>query len=257
MSILQRLGWYRPPGERWRELLARAERMGQDEVAALRDEAKLRRRVLDSFLLETDQAVQRARVALAAMPMPHGTDWRWRPPMLAAPLQPHGVVAPVNGSGLGDSAFLFHDCDLRSMVLTQIRNRRATDLSPFALRCEVMGFTGSFLSVSLPLPPDALRGLTRHHVIRLDTQIGIERGIEIFARLTVENGPNTDRLQNHLGWMKAGSTNRHVSEFDLAETEIDEQRLDKAWIDVILENPRMNAVVMRDIVVSRHPRADI
>lgn len=256
MSILGRLGWHRPPGERWRELLARAGSMGQDEVAALRDEARLRRRVLDSFLLETDEAVHRARAGLAAMPMPVGTDWRWRPPLLAAPLQPHGVVSPANGTGLGDSAYVFHDCDLRAMVLTQIRNRRATDLSPFAIRFEVLGFSGSFLSVSLPLPDEALRGLTRHHVIRLDTLIGIERGIEIFARLNVVNGPNTDQLQNHLGWMKPGM-NRHLCEFDLADTEMDERQLEKAWIDLILEQPRMNAVVLREFVVSRHPRADI
>ena len=40
-------------------------------------------------------------------------------------------------------------------------------------------------------------------------------------------------------------------------TDIDAQRLDHAWLDLILERPRMNAVTLRDMVVSRHPRADV
>jgi len=243
--------------DRWSRLGARADRLGTDEIAALRDQALTERRALDNFLLQTDARANRLRADLDAMPMPTGTDWRWRPPVLAATLEPAGVVGPESGHGLGEAASLHHDCPLRAMVLTQVPNRAPTDLSPFGLRLEVMAFTGAFLSLSLPLPAEALHGLTRHHILRLETHIGIERGIEIFARVNIQNGPNTDRLQNHLGWMRTSSVNRHVSEFDLAGTEIEEQRLDNAWIDLILEKPRMNAVELRDMIVSRHPRADI
>ncbi|MFN3527036.1 MAG: DUF6478 family protein [Paracoccus sp. (in: a-proteobacteria)] len=33
--------------------------------------------------------------------------------------------------------------------------------------------------------------------------------------------------------------------------------MEKAWVDVIFESPAMNAVALRDIVLSRHPRAQM
>ena len=242
---------------RWSRRAARLPRLNAAETAALRDRARAERRAIDAFLLRSDARADRLRADLDAVQLPVGTDWRWRPPVLAAPLDPAGTVGPHSGSGLGMQATLHHDCPLRAMVLTQIVNRRATDLSPFGLRVEVMEFAGAFLSLSLPLPPEALHGLTRHHILRLETHVAIERGIEIFARLNIANGPNTDRLQHHLGWLRTAGINRHVSEFDLSTTDMDAQRLDHAWLDLILERPRMNAVTLRDMVVSRHPRADV
>lgn len=239
----------------WRGLRANA--LSAAEVDRLRGTARDQRQAIDAFLLSTDPATRLHSATLKSMPLPAGTDWRWRPPLLHKALDAPARIAPANGEGLGDSAHVFHDCDLPAMILRQVPNLAASDLAAYGLRLEVLGFTGRFLALAVPLPPEALDGLDRDHVIRLETEIEIERGIEVYARLNIENGPNTDQQQVHLGWMQADRRNRHVSEFDLAETEINPERLQSAWLDLIFEAPAMNAMILRDLVLSRHRRAQV
>ena len=122
---------------------------------------------------------------------------------------------------------------------------------------EVFGFTGSFLSVSIDLPTDALEGLTRNHIIRLETTLAVERPLPVYARLNVGHGPNIDEILQHLRGMEAGLQSQQVVEFDLAYTEMNERRLEKIWLDLIFEAPQMNAVRIRDLFLSRHLRADV
>ena len=53
-----------------------------------------------------------------------------------------------------------------------------------------------------------------------------------------------------------GEPGQRVIEFDLAYTEINEKRLEKIWLDLILEAPRMSAVDIRELYLSRHLRAE-
>ncbi|MEM6564948.1 MAG: DUF6478 family protein, partial [Pseudomonadota bacterium] len=46
-------------------------------------------------------------------------------------------------------------------------------------------------------------------------------------------------------------------EFDLAYANVNEKRIEKAWLDLIFENPRMNQVTLRDLTFSRRPRAQL
>ena len=43
----------------------------------------------------------------------------------------------------------------------------------------------------------------------------------------------------------------------MADTEIDEARLEAAWLDLMMIEPAMCGLALRDMVVSRHPRAEI
>ena len=45
-------------------------------------------------------------------------------------------------------------------------------------------------------------------------------------------------------------------EFDLSVTRINEARVDRAWVDLIFEGPEMNQIVLRDVTLSRRPRAE-
>ena len=47
------------------------------------------------------------------------------------------------------------------------------------------------------------------------------------------------------------------AEFDLAYSNINEKRIEKAWLDLILEGPEMNRLAIWDMVLLRAPRADI
>ncbi|NHF74686.1 DUF6478 family protein [Paracoccus xiamenensis] len=226
-------------------------------ISYLRDEAAILRRTLDRFLRQSDQRLAVSRADLKDVVLPGGTDWRWRPEFLSVPARPSGVAAPENAARLGESVAIWHDCAHRALMLRQVPNARATDLAAFGLRVEVMGFSGSFLSLSIDLPPAALQGLTRDYIIRLETTTESESAQEIYFRLNIGNGPNTEELLRHLGGTQAGQVNQTVTEFDLASTQMNEKRLDKIWLDVIFEKPQMNSVTIREMILSRHLRAHV
>jgi len=154
---------------------------------------------------------------------------------------------------LGDEVTLFHDCRLSELSLRQLRNTRAEDLAPFGLRMDVFRFDGSFLSVVIDLPKEAVEGLQRRHLMRVDMVVETERPLEIFARLNVRHGPNTEQIVREL---PLGNSETSV-EFDLAYTKLNEKRAEQAWLDLIFEGPEMNQVTLRDVTFSRRPRAEL
>ena len=83
--------------------------------------------------------------------------------------------------------------------------------------------------------------------------VELERPIEIFARLNVQHGPNTEQIVRELPVVDR----QMMVEFDLAYTKLNEKRVEKLWIDLIFENPEMSQVVLRDLFFSRRPRAEL
>ena len=154
---------------------------------------------------------------------------------------------------LGDELTLFHDCTRSELTLRQLRNQRAEDLAPYGLRMDVFNFDGSFLSLVLDLPQEARNGLKRTHILQLGTLVEVEKPLEIFARLNIQHGPNTEQLVREF----PSESRDGVVEFDLAYADMNEKRVDKLWIDLIFENPQMNQITLRDLTFSRRPRAQI
>lgn len=118
---------------------------------------------------------------------------------------------------------------------------------------EVYRFDGTFLSLVLELPKDCTEGLAKSHLLRLDAIIETEQPIEIFARLNIRHGPNTEQIVRELPLDQKDIT----VEFDLAYTNLNEKRVEKAWIDLIFEGPEMNEIILRDLTFSRSPRAKL
>lgn len=239
----------------WTALAGGVETLPSARLRHLREEARALRGSLDRFLIGADRRAARSRAALDALHLPGGTDWRWRPGFMAGQVSPRGLAGPEAGDRLGEGAAVWHDCPERALILEQQANGGATDLSPFGMRLEVFGFAGSFLSLSIDLPESALQGLTRSHVLRLETGIIAERALEVYARLNIGHGPNTDQATLQLRRFEPGHYSRQVTEFDLAYIPMNEKRLEKIWLDLIFEAPRMNAVEIRELFFSRHLRA--
>lgn len=231
--------------------------LGRSRLLGLSIEARSLRTVLDHFLQCADEKLRLSQARLDDIDLPAGTDWRWRPAVLSGVISPSGMAAPESGQAVGQQVRLWHDCPLAALILRQTPNDGATDLSPYGLRLEVMGFQGSYLSLSIDMPQSSLEGLTGSHILRLETDLRVERPLDIYARLNIQHGPNTENILRHMGAMQPGQPNRTVTEFDLALTEMNEKRLDKIWLDLIFEAPSMNAVTLSDAVMSRHLRADV
>lgn len=97
-----------------------------------------------------------------------------------------------------------------------------------------------------------MQGLKRRHLIRLDTIIELEKPIEIFIRLNIKHGPNTEQLVRELPLHE----DEIMVEFDLAYSQLNEKRVERAWIDLIFENPQMSQVTIRDLTFCRYPRVE-
>jgi len=117
----------------------------------------------------------------------------------------------------------------------------------------VFRFDGSFLSLVIDAPADACEGLQRRHIVRVNAIVEIEKQIEVFARLNIKHGPNTEQLVLEL---PIGEDDVMV-EFDLGYSEINEKRIERVWLDLIFESPEMNQVTIRDLTFCRYPRAEI
>lgn len=241
---------------RWERVAAEAGALDPPTLRALRAEARELRRRLDRALHAAEDGIALPGGAMVAPDLPLHADWAWRPDPWRLPLGRPGWVAPPAGAELAPQVRLFHDCDRPELVLRQIRNAGAAVRAPFALVLDVYAFGGSFLSLAIDLPGDVARGLRLRHIVQVALEVEAERPAEIYARLNVRHGPNTEQMLRHVPFdPAAGGTG--LAEFDLAYSSINEKRIEAAWLDIILGRPAMNRLVLRDAVLTRRPRADL
>lgn len=238
---------------RWRAAAEDSARAPLSELRRQRNQARQLRTHLDRLIHTADGRLALPLIGSSFFPRPHGTDWSWRPELWRGPLPERGLSSVPTKARLGNEVQLFHDCAFSELTLRQLRNTREEDLAPFGLRMDVFKFDGSFLSLVIDLPPEAAAGMTRQHLLRIDSIIESEKPIEIFARLNIQHGPNTEQLVRELPQEEKNI----VVEFDLAYSRLNEKRIEKIWLDLIFEAPDMNQVVLRDLTFSRHRRAAI
>lgn len=239
--------------KRWASAAQKAEAADLAILRQQRQQARQLRRHLDDLIHVADNRLSLPMIGSSAFRRPQGADWGWRPELWRGPLPVPGLASVQNKSMLGQEVTLFHDCDRSELTLRQLRNQREQDLAPFGLRMDVFRFDGSFLSLVVDLPPEAIAGLKRRHLIRLSTIVELEKPLEIFARLNIRHGPNTEQIVRELPLHQE----EVMVEFDLAYCNMNEKRIEKAWVDLIFEGPEMNQVILRDLTFSRRPRAEL
>lgn len=250
ISILDRLA-HRRTMRQWARAARQATETNLGKLRQFRTSARLLRSHLDRLIHRADERLALPMIGSNSFPRPHNADWAWRPELWRGPLPTPGVSSVQTKSMLGEEATLFHDCNLSELTLRQLRNQREEDLAPYGLRLDVFKFDGSFLSLVIDMPQGATTGLNRNHLLRMDCIVEMEKPLEIFARLNIKHGPNTEQIVRELPLHEADI----MVEFDLAYSNLNEKRVEKAWIDLIFEGPEMNQVVLRDLTFSRRPRA--
>lgn len=226
------------------------------DLPALRRQRARARRLkshIDELIHVAEERLALPLIGNQAFPRPPDADWAWRPELWCGPLPVTGISSAPPRSPLGREATLFHDCRHSELTLRQIRNMRASDLAAYGLRMDVFKFDGSYLSLALDLPEEAATGLKRRHLIRLETIVEMEKPLEIFARLNIRHGPNTEQIVRELPL----NAEEIMVEFDLAYTRLNEKRVEKLWLDLIFEGPQMNQVILRDLTFSRRKRAEL
>ncbi|MEM1235808.1 MAG: DUF6478 family protein [Pseudomonadota bacterium] len=225
-------------------------------LSTLRAEANRARQLrhhLDEVIFRAEDRLALPAIGSSTFYKPKNSDWAWRPQLWKGPLPQVGLVAVDSQTRFGEDATIFHDCRSSELTIRQLRNQREADLAPYGVRMDVFGFDGSFLSMAIDLPSEAATGLKKNHLIRLNTIIETEKPLEIFARLNLRHGPNTEQIVRELPLAQEDVW----VEFDLAYTKLNERRAERMWLDLIFEGPQMNQIVIRDVTFSRSPRADL
>lgn len=242
---------HRQTVRRWARAARKARETQLSELRGLRSAARLLRSHLDRLIHHADERLALPAIGSTSFPRPHNADWAWRPELWRGSLPSPGMSSVQTKSMLGQEVTLFHDCELSELTLRQLRNQREEDLAPYGVRLDVFKFDGSFLSLVIDLPVQAVQGLTKNHLIGMNTIVEMEKPLEIFARLNVRHGPNTEQIVRELPLNQEDV----MVEFDLAYSKLNEKRVERAWIDLIFEGPEMNQVTLRDVTFSRRPRA--
>lgn len=223
------------------------------QLRALRGDARTVRRQIDRLIHAADQRLALPALHSGLPPAPLGTDWAWRADAWRGPLAQPGVIAASDRTAISDDLTLYHDCPLGEIAVRQLRNRDERDRAPFGLAIDVFGFRGTFLSLAVKLPAEAIRDLKSRHLIRLDALIETDPAAKGFARLNVRHGPNVAKMVSDL----PGGPRDQLAEFDLSYAGIDDSRIEGAWLDLIFNKADVTRIVLSDIVVGRRPRAEL
>ncbi|MBV1926676.1 MAG: hypothetical protein KUG62_05920 [Rhodobacteraceae bacterium] len=238
---------------RWRKVALGAEQTALPQLRSQRNEARKLRSHLDRLIHVADGRLALPKIGSSYFARPHGTDWSWRPELWRGPLPSPGLSSVPSKSNLGKEVTLFHDCDFSELTLRQLRNTREQDLAPFGLRMDVFKFDGSFLSLVIDMPEQATIGMTLQHLLRVNIIVEAEKPLEIFCRLNIKHGPNTEQIVQELPLNQKDV----IAEFDLAYSRLNEKRIERAWVDLIFEAPDFNQVILRDVTFIRQLRAAI
>lgn len=238
---------------RWQGLAEASATADLETLRNWRTQARAMRRQLDRVIHEADHRLALPVIGANPIRRPMGSDWAWRPDLWRGPIPVPGLASVPGKAQICDGATVFHDCRRSELTVRQIRNTRESDVAPFGFRMDVFRFDGSFLSLVLDLPPDAVQGLRLRHLIRLDVIVEMEKPLEIFARLNIKHGPNVEQIVREL----PVNSEDVMVEFDLAYTKVNEKRIEKLWIDLIFEGPEMNQIILRDVTMCRRPRAEL
>lgn len=250
ITFLEKLA-HRRAMRRWARAARNAADTDLPELRAQRSSARLLRSHLDRLIHRADERLALPALGSTSFPRPHNADWSWRPELWRGPLPSPGASSVQTKSMLGKEVTLFHDCALSELTLRQVRNQREQDLAPYGLRMDVFKFDGSFLSLVIDLPHEAVQGMRKTHLLGMNAIVEMEKPLEIFGRLNIRHGPNTEQIVRELPLNQQDVT----VEFDLAYSKLNEKRVERAWIDLIFEGPQMNQITLRDLTFSRRPRA--
>jgi len=237
----------------WAKVVRDAPNFDLSSLRKMRGFGLQQRRLIDQFFFMAEGRLTMPYTGTKAIRKPLHCDWAYRPEIWSGPLAKTGMAAVETQAKIGTEATIFHDCRISELTYRQIRNTRETDLAPFALRMDIFRFDGGFLSLVIEVPTEAAKDLKLNHIIRVETLVEMEKPLEIFARLNVKHGPNTEQIVREMPL-----SDKEVSvEFDLAYTKINEKRVEKIWLDLIFEGPEMNQVILRDLTLTRRPRSEL
>lgn len=196
-----------------------------------------------------------ARAAPGVPFRPLHCDWAWRPAPWASRLSGAAVDWVQSGHALSGDVSLHHDASSACRIAcSQMAQPEGPADQALSLTAE--GFDGSFLSLALELPPAAWQGLRPDHLLGVWLAL-TEEGGGVYLRLNIRHGPNHLQLLRHVPPGSGADAGGVLTEFDLICTPFNEKRVSQIWCDLILGDEGSSGAVLRDVSLTRRPRAAI
>lgn len=241
------------PLKRWERDLETAHGLSTSALQGIQKGLRGLRGDIDRLSQTAETELLSRAGALQGIALPDQCDWAERAGPWRMRLAKRGYVDVGSPLSLGAGITLFHDAAHADLSLRQVPAQVAMTGPAFGLVLEVYRFDGSFLSLVQDLPEAAIQGLSLAHFFRVELRLEREQHIEVYARLNIQHGPNHEQIVRQFAF----NDTHGLAEFDLAYTKLNERRIEKAWLDLILEGPEMNRIAIRDMVMLRAPRADV
>ncbi len=239
--------------KRWQRALRMPKDLPTAELSRMAGDIRGLRDRLDVMSAQTRTELLARKVTdQDGIERPDQCDWTDRPAPWTSEMRPRGFVGLTSPQPLPGGVTVFHDATNAEFSLRQERAPEWVTGPQFGLVLEVYRSDGSFISFVQDLAGAALVGLTRNHYISIKLTADREQPVEIYARLNVQHGPNVEQIVRQVEFDGMNG----AAEFDLAYSKINEKRLEKAWLDLIIEGPKMTRIALWDMVLLRAPRAD-
>ncbi|GHA48023.1 hypothetical protein GCM10008927_11210 [Amylibacter ulvae] len=188
-----------------------------------------------------------------ALNAPSKTDWCKRPKTWSASQSRLPIANAEKTQKICDSVILFHDCPLGNIQLEQTTSSQNETTANFALSIKVGKFEGSYLSLVVTLPNDAIIDLSPNHILQSNLLIDCDPSMDIYARLNLQSKSGTQQIIRTFDPTDLG----HLVNFDLVGHITQVRVIDKSWIDVSFDNPENQTIVLHDLTCFRRRRAAI
>jgi len=219
--MIDRLFHRRGP-HRWRRTARAAAETELDPLRRRRTRARQLRTQLNRLLHAVEGRLALTQIDANAFPKPYGSDWSWRPELWRGSLPIAGLSSVETKSMFGTEVALFHDCPCRNSPSANAATPTKTTPRPTGSPWTSSSSTArSFLWRSISPP----RGGWAHPQPPDPGHRGHRDG-------KTDEDHGTTQCQT---WAQ--------------------QRVEKAWFDLIFEATGMNRVPIRDPTIPRLPRA--
>ena len=238
--------------KRWQRALKDPKGLGAGDLRKMNADMRNMRDRLDGMAAQARTELVLRGTGDDGITRPDQCDWAARAGAWTTEMRPRGLVGIDSPTKLPGGVTLFHDATQAEMSLRQEVAPHQVPGAIFGLVLEVYRFDGSFVSFVQDLPPEAMAGLVRNHFVSIRLNAEFEQTVEMYARLNIQHGPNVEQLVRQVEF--DGATG--VAEFDLAYSKINEKRIEKGWLDLIVEGPKTTRIALWDMVMLRAPRAD-
>lgn len=228
--------------------------LGPAHTRAIKTEAEALRLAAAETIRAAMARLEAQQTAPQVAGLPPRTDWVHRPALWSR-IEPTATLAPVpSGHGLSGTVSFHHDCPLNQISIRQapvLRGKGDAAEAGQGQVLDVLDFSGSFASLAVAFPSEALAGFSNSVLIRADLHVEMEAQSEIYLRLNLRHGPNVEKITRKYEPAKP------ATDFDIFHTDLDPEAVSEIWLDIILSAPRMNRFLVSDLVLSRRPRANV